>query len=334
MAEEEHSKSEERGSASSDGVTAYVLAVQRVSANAIQALKDALTAAFWFKKDLHNYAKAAVGGDPMFLAGIGWTDPDVYKRDSVSTFVDRLVREQDEHQETLLALLVDVAAMDEFPHLRRAEDAEAKTAEARAAVARLRKVVKPYEEELLARQRDRERIDASRVEVAERRATARRLEELKAQYMELMAMKPQQRGFALESLLRDLFDAFDLDPKASFRVVGEQVDGGFTLDNIHFVLEAKWENNPADRAALDTFNSKVERRSEITQGLFVAIGGFESTAVELHSRRRSPLILMDGVDLFAVLDGRIDLRELLRRKLRHAAMTGDILHTASEILGA
>jgi hypothetical protein len=45
--------------------------VQRVSANAIQALKDALTAAFWFKPDLHNYAKAAVGGEPLFLEGIG-----------------------------------------------------------------------------------------------------------------------------------------------------------------------------------------------------------------------------------------------------------------------
>lgn len=52
--------------------------MQRVSANAVQALKDALTAAFWFKKDLYNYAKAAVGGDPTFLAGIGWTDQDVY----------------------------------------------------------------------------------------------------------------------------------------------------------------------------------------------------------------------------------------------------------------
>jgi hypothetical protein len=53
------------------------------------------------------------------------------------------VRAQDEHQELLLALLVDVAAMEEFPKLRRVEDAEAKIAEAREAVARLRALVKP-----------------------------------------------------------------------------------------------------------------------------------------------------------------------------------------------
>jgi len=43
---------------------------------------------------------------------------------------------------------------------------------------------------------------------------------------------------------------------------------------------------------------------------------------------------MDGGDLYVVLDGRIDLRELLRRKRRHAAMTGNILLTASELLRA
>src|SRR5688572_27086114 len=55
-------------------VPSYVMtAPQRISANAIAALKDALTAAFWFKRDLYNYAKAAVGGEPTFLAGIDWT---------------------------------------------------------------------------------------------------------------------------------------------------------------------------------------------------------------------------------------------------------------------
>jgi hypothetical protein len=68
--------------------------------------------------------------------------------------------------------------------------------------------------------------------------------------------------------------------------------------------------------------------------LFVAIAGFESTAVTLHSQRRSPLILMDGADLYAVLDARVDLRDLLRRKIRHAAMTGDIFLMVSQAVGA
>lgn len=38
-------------------------------------------------------------------------------------------------------------------------------------------------------------------------------------------------GVALEPFLRELFDTFDLDPKASFKISGEQIDGGFTLDS-------------------------------------------------------------------------------------------------------
>src|SRR6266511_4214379 len=90
------------------------------------------------QEDLYNYAKAAVAGEPAFLAGIDWTDKDTLKRDSVSTFVDRLVREQDDHQDLLLALLVDVANMSDFPQLTRVEDAAPKIKSAQQAVAHLK----------------------------------------------------------------------------------------------------------------------------------------------------------------------------------------------------
>ena len=305
---------------------------QRISANAIAALKDALTAAFWFKRDLYNYAKAAVGGEPKFL-GIDWTSPDHYKRDSVNLFVDRLVREQDDHQDLLLALLVDVAAMTGFPGLQRADDPEPKIAAAREAVARLRAVVQPYERALMERQANRERFDAARVAADERRATSQRVAELRARYLEVVTMPAQARGYALEALLRDVLDAFDLDPRASFRVVGEQIDGGLTFGGEYFLLEAKWQQNPTPRDDLDVFSAKVRRRGENTLGLFVAINGFEPSGVEIHSGNRSPIVLMDGADLYAVLEDRIDLRDLFGRKRRETSMTGRVLLTAAEILG-
>jgi Restriction endonuclease len=310
-----------------------VAATRRISANAIAALKDALTAAFWFKRDLYNYAKAAVGGDPTFLAGIDWTSPDQYKRDSVNLFVDRLVREQDDHQDLLLALLVDVAAMTEFADLQRAEDPTPKIAAAREAVARLRAVVQPYERALMEQQASRERFDAAKVAAEERRATSQRLAELKARYLDVMAMSAQSRGYELEKLLADVFDAFDLDPRASFRVVGEQIDGGLTFGGEYFLLEAKWQQSATARDELDVFSAKVRRRGENTLGLFISINGFEPTAVEIHSGNRSPIVLMDGADLYAVLDERIDLRELLGRKRRETSMSGRVLLTAADILG-
>lgn len=307
---------------------------RRISANAIAALKDALTAAFWFKRDLYNYAKAAVGGDPTFLAGIDWTSPDQYKRDSVNLFVDRLMREQHDHQDLLLALLVDVAAMSDFPGLQRADDPKSKIARACEAVARLQAVVQPYERALMQQQANRERFDAAKVAAEERRATSQRLAELRARYLEVVTIPAQARGFALEKLLRDVFDAFDLDPRAAFRVHGEQIDGGLTFGGEHFLLEAKWQQDPTARDDLDVFSAKVRRRGENTLGLFIAINGFEPSAVELHSGNRSPILLMDGADLYAVLDERIDLRDLLGRKRRETSMTGRVLLTAAEILGS
>ena len=231
-----------------------VVATQRISTNAIAALKQALAAAFWFKDELYGYARAAVAGEPLFLAGIDWTGPQL-KRDSASLFVDRLVREQDEHQDLLLGLLVDVAAMDEFPGLRKSDDPIARTAAAREAVARLRSVVQPYEKSLMEQQANRERFDAAKHEADERRATSERLGELRARYFEILSMEPRPRGFALEKLLGDVFEVFDLDPRGSFRVVGEQIDGGLTFGSEYFLLEAKWEKDPTARDALDVFTA-------------------------------------------------------------------------------
>jgi len=44
------------------------------------------------------------------------------------------------------------------------------------------------------------------------------------------------------------------------------------------------------------------------------------------------LILMDGADLMAVLEGRIDLGTLLLRKRRHASQTGNIYLKIHELL--
>jgi hypothetical protein len=44
------------------------------------------------------------------------------------------------------------------------------------------------------------------------------------------------------------------------------------------------------------------------------------------------MILMDGSDLMAVLEGRIDLTQLLRRKRRHASQIGNIYLKVGDIL--
>ena len=52
-------------------------------------------------------------------------------------------------------------------------------------------------------------------------------------------MEPQKRGYAFERFLKDLFDAYRLSARASFRIAGEQIDGIFVLGNDIYLLEAK-----------------------------------------------------------------------------------------------
>lgn len=302
---------------------------QRVSPNAIQALKEALSAAFWFKRDLRGYLSSALA-DEHLLAGVNWED---YKWSIVDVVVDRMVRQPERYQAKLVQLMVDVAAMKEFPKLRRHEESKRLTAEAVDAVARLSEVVKPYEQELLEREQARVRIDEARAEGAQRRAFSGRLETLESRYLELVATDDERsRGYALESLLRDLFALFDLDPRAAFRIEGEQIDGAFALESTNFLLEAKWQASATPRKDLDAFSAKIGDKIENTLGLFLSINGFEPTAVSKHSGKGSTMILMDGVDLYAVLEARIDLPDLLRRKYRHASQTGEIMLAASAVL--
>ena len=92
----------------------------------------------------------------------------------------------------------------------------------------------------------------------------------------------------------DLFNLFDLDPKASFRNTGEQIDGAFSLEGTEYLLEGKWQTEPVGAADLDGFAAKVDRKLENTLGIFLSINGFSDTGVRAHASRKASILLMDG----------------------------------------
>jgi hypothetical protein len=66
-------------------------------------------------------------------------------------------------------------------------------------------------------------------------------------------------------------------------------------------------------------------------GLFISINGFTSGAIEAY-RERTPLITMDGDDLFCVLDQQVRLDELLKRTKRHASETESCYFPARQMM--
>jgi len=303
---------------------------KRVAPEAILALKEALAAIYWYKADLRSFLTASLQ-DPSVLSAVDW---NAYKYSIVNGVVDTLVKEPDRYQVTLLRLMADVARVSDFSHLARLEDADEKIRRAQANVARLRGMVLPHEEASGEERAAEARRQKTYDEQMARAAFRDRLAELNKELLEVIGpSSAQDRGYRLERFVKGLFDLFDLDPKASFKVTGEQIDGAFTFDNTDYLLEAKWQEELVGTADLDSFAGKIGRKLENTLGLFLAINGFATNAVQLHSTARPTMILMDGSDLMAVLEGRIDLQQLLLRKRRHAAQTGEIYLPIRQILG-
>jgi hypothetical protein len=137
----------------------------------------------------------------------------------------------------------------------------------------------------------------------------------------LTDLEPKPRGYAFERFLKDLFDANGLSGRASFRLVGEQIDGSFELSGETYLLEAKWENKPTQAADLRSFNAKVQDKAAWSRGLFVSNSGFTPEGLEAFGKGKS-IICMDGLDLSDMLTGRMPFADLLARKVRRAAETG------------
>jgi len=244
-----------------------------------------------------------------------------------------LARNQEHYLNDLLRLLTEVAKINDFSHLVRLEDGKEKAKKAKESVEALRKHLGSHTDIIEAQRRIEERRKQAYDVLMKNKGVQEKLDEIRQTFFELVGSSDAQgRGFKLEKVIKNLFELFDLDPKASFKLEGEQIDGAFTFDKTDYLFEAKWQSDLVGIKELDAFSGKLGRKLENTLGLFFSINGFSDDAVKAHSTGRRLMILMDGSDLMAVLEGRIDLIELLLRKRRHASQTGNIYLRIHEII--
>ena len=296
---------------------------------AIQALKESLGLVYWYKSDLRSFLSQCLS-DPQVLARLNWTE---YKRNIVATLIGHLAAHEEVYQRDLIRLMSEVCNVTDFSHLRKLDDGEKKAAEAEAAVGALRVQLKGHSDIEKEQQESEERRKRAHERLMQVNAVQDELNVLKDEFFELISSdNPQKRGFSLEKVLKGLFGLFDLDPKSSFRITGEQIDGAFSFDGTDYLLEAKWQQEPVAAKDLDGMAGKLSRKLENTLGLFLSIEGYSEDAVKTHSSGRRLILLMDGSDLMAVLESRIDLAQLLLRKRRNASQTGNIYLRIHEIL--
>lgn len=303
--------------------------MKKIAASAINALKEALSSVYWYKSDLRSFLLATIP-DVNLLSHINWED---YKINICGNLINYMQLHEETYQKDLLRLITEVVKIQDYSHLLKLDGGEKKAQQAKNAI----KALKDLSNAFLQQQEYCGKIKSIRrqkyEELLKNQELLNKLNEIKQVYFSLISSDdPINRGFKLEKVVKDLFVLFDLDPKASFRIVGEQIDGAFTFEKTDYLFEAKWTKELISIEDLDAFSGKLSRKLENTLGLFLSINGFSEDGIKAHTTGRKLMILMDGSDLMAVLEGRIDLVELLYRKKRWASQSGNIYLRIHEVI--
>ena len=115
---------------------------------------------------------------------------------------------------------------------------------------------------------------------------------------------PHKRGFLLQDLLNSAFNAYKISVTKSFQRNdgGEQIDGAFSFQGWHYLVECKWTKKLADIRELDSLLGKVNRSGRQTMGLFLSIEGWSENVPSLLKQNPDKcMVLMDGYDLRCAL---------------------------------
>jgi len=290
---------------------------KKISPQAILALKEALSVIFWKKDDLKDFIKLSLHNSAI-VGTINWNGT---KRESVKELIERMTNRADIYKNDLMNLLLAVTDLTDFPQLEFWDEDGSKKQKAKDAVERLRKQTKGYIQITKEQEEARKRKQVAEKKIAKNKSLETELLELKGKFNKIASNTNfQQRGFDFEKFLNEMFLLYELDPKGSFKNFGEQIDGAFTFDGTDYLLEAKWKQQ-VNRGELASFTFKVESKLKIAMGLFITIEGLTSEAISPDFKS---IIIMDGIDIIAILDGRVTLPDLLYKKRRTANESGKI----------
>ncbi len=297
--------------------------------NVLNSLKDAVANVFWTKKHLREVlARCEV--PRQLLNAQDWNG---YKFHIIDPILNSL--STTEHGlGPLRRILAETLEYKDGEHLLWLQDGQKRKREAERALDHLRLLVEKHDEALKEEQVEQARRRAQAEETSSSQAFRQRLAALRDRFLEFhVATNPQKRGYDLQTLLYDLFILFDLEPRGPFSLRGEQIDGAFVLDSDDYLLEAKWQKEPSTLHDLRDLDGAIASNLDNTLGLFVSINGFSQDALQRYREGSRPrLICLDGADLMLVLEGQIDLPDLLRRKRSLAAQRGEVFVAARRIL--
>ena len=158
-------------------------------------------------------------------------------------------------------------------------------------------------------------------------------EQLRVRLAELESeTDPRKRGYSLEKFLNELFALEGLQPRGSFKLTGEQIDGSFVWRHRTYLLEAKWTQQPTAGSDFGAFIFKLDGKTADTRGLFVSINGYSADGVTALKRKGNlRFVCLDGDHLAHAVGPLGSLTAVLDEVWRHADETGEPYVPGSEL---
>lgn len=279
------------------------------------AMRDCILAIFWPRKDIIKFL-ADVGCDVQLLPPL---DTDLPRHAIIDVAFSGLIARPDRGHPTFQPMIDALAHWSHFDPYYFDKLAKLSRAEAQKKIAHLKGAV--------------ERRNSSSIN---RRNAASKAKQSRTQTNDLIALKqafakvygtdltPQARGKLFEKFLQELFNRQSIRMRDPFRIIGEEIDGTFKFEGENYIVEAKWQDSGASTEQLYKFAYKVDGKMQ-GRGLFISVNGFshEGLRAVVHGKMIQT-ILMDGSDLSAVLEQRINLEAMLDYKIRAAQTRGEV----------
>lgn len=153
-------------------------------------------------------------------------------------------------------------------------------------------------------------------------------DEIKKLYNELFdesKFTAQKRGFEFEKLIEAKLEAENLEPRASYKPKGEQVDGSFFWEGQTYLLEAKWVKDKLPASSIYAFKGKLDGKFHTSSGVFLAVNGYSDDVEDaLKFGKSLNILLFDTNDISMIFNGDVTFLEVLKFKLREAGDTGSL----------
>lgn len=186
-------------------------------------------------------------------------------------------------------------------------------------------------EEYKNKAEQRKIIKEEKIRIAQDRTDL--LVEIKATFYNMIStVNRQKAGYSLEDLLEKLFPVFDLEYRKSYRTETQQIDGHFKFEGFDYLVEAKWRADKPNENEIGGFKRKIDTKLESTRGVFISINGFREEVIKSFEGVGNNILFFSGEDFTHVLEGRIDLDEVLRKKIDKAAQEGIAYFPVSSML--